>query len=234
MNKIIFETSIKKLIQAIKLRRENVNRVVLNRILKSRIRNNNFAIISNNCWGGAIYKALDLPYNTPFIGLFINSPCYIKLLQNFDFYMREEMTFQESSMYPIENIHYPIGVLDDVEIHFLHYKSEEEAKNKWDRRKERMLNSNYRLYFKHDDRDFPLISDILLFHKLKHLDAISFSKEKYKPNSNIMLSNPEDMILLHTTFHLFDVAEFINTGVVKNTLFNKIQNRIFKYPPTWT
>ena len=32
----------------------------------------------------------------------------------------------------------PIGILNDVEIVFLHYKSEEEAKEKWDRRKARI------------------------------------------------------------------------------------------------
>ncbi len=32
----------------------------------------------------------------------------------------------------------PIGVLDDIEIVFLHYHSEEEAYTKWNRRKERI------------------------------------------------------------------------------------------------
>lgn len=33
---------------------------------------------------------------------------------------------------------YPIGRIKDVDIHFLHYENEEEAYEKWNKRKERM------------------------------------------------------------------------------------------------
>ena len=46
--------------------------------------NNNFTIVSNNCWGGFIYKRFKLQYNSPFIGLFIFAPDYIYLLKNFN------------------------------------------------------------------------------------------------------------------------------------------------------
>lgn len=55
--------------------------------LSSRIEDRNFTIISNNCWGGELYKELNLAYNTPFIGLFIYAPCYIKMLKNLRFYL---------------------------------------------------------------------------------------------------------------------------------------------------
>ena len=38
--------------------------------------------------------------------------------------------------------HCPIGILDDIEVIFLHYKSEDEAYQKWNRRKERIVWDN--------------------------------------------------------------------------------------------
>ena len=222
----------KKFRLIIKNRFYELTKFILNSILRLRVRNRDFAIISNNCWGGAIYKALGIPYNTPFVGLYINSPCYMKLIQNLDFLLRKELVFTQESKYPIQKISYPIGLLDDVEIHFLHYSSEEEAKTKWERRLKRLLKSD-RLYYKIDDRDFSSKDDINDFHKCFESNTISFTKKKYDFSRNIELSNPDDLILLHTTFHLFDLAHFLNKGVVKNSTFNKIQNHFFKYPPTW-
>ena len=45
----------------------------------------------------------------------------------------------------------PVGILEDIELHFLHYNSEIEAKNKWNRRKKRINYSN--ILFKFSDND---------------------------------------------------------------------------------
>jgi uncharacterized protein (DUF1919 family) len=55
------------------------------------LKDKNFVIISDNCWGGEVYQWFKRPYNSPFIGLFLNGPCYIKLLSNFDYYMNQEL-----------------------------------------------------------------------------------------------------------------------------------------------
>lgn len=50
---------------------------------------------------------------------------------------------------------YPIGVLDDVEIQFLHYKTEQEATEKWSRRKQRInLNNLFITYSDDGDKNF--------------------------------------------------------------------------------
>lgn len=33
------------------------------------LKNKDFVIISDNCWGGAVYQWYDRPYNSPFVGL---------------------------------------------------------------------------------------------------------------------------------------------------------------------
>jgi uncharacterized protein (DUF1919 family) len=98
----------------------------------------NYCIITNNCYGFQYYKKKNIRYNTPFIGLFLFSPCYIKLLENFEYYMNLIPIKKDDSIYGEFN--YPICKLDDIEIHFLHYNNHEIAIQKWEERKKRMLN----------------------------------------------------------------------------------------------
>lgn len=113
----------------------------------ARLQNKDFVLISRNCWGGQVYQWLNIPYNTPFVGLFLFGPCYMKLLRDFERYMAIDLKFIEQSKYAeVEEI-YPIGILDDVEIHFQHYNGIEEARDKWNRRKKRMLAHNKTNFF---------------------------------------------------------------------------------------
>lgn len=71
--------------------------------------NRDFVIVSNNCWGAEIYKRLELEYNTPFVGLMIYGPDYIKLLENFDYYIDRELSFISVSKWLEGACPYPIG-----------------------------------------------------------------------------------------------------------------------------
>ena len=109
-------------------------------------------IITNNCYGLKYYSLRKIEYNTCFIGLFIFAPCYIKLLENFNNIMNLPLTKCVKSKY-INNPSYPVGMLDnDIEIHFMHYSSFKEAYDKWNRRKQRMLDIE-ECTIKMDDRD---------------------------------------------------------------------------------
>jgi uncharacterized protein (DUF1919 family) len=190
-------------------------------------------IISNNCWGGDIYQALKLPYNTPFIGMFINAPFYINFLKRPEYYLQLKLHFVLKSKY--ENLMakqgYPIGTLEDVEIHFLHYKSEEEAIDKWERRSKRMLKDHSSWFVKFDDRDNCTEDLVHDFHTLPYQNKISFTKSNFvEYENNIPLKHPDDLILLHTTYDIFDFVNWLNFSVVKNTSLNKLINYFFSYP----
>ncbi|WP_280178263.1 MULTISPECIES: DUF1919 domain-containing protein [unclassified Lentimonas] len=83
-------------------------------------------------------------YNTPFVGLFMMPECFTELVTNFEEYMEQEIRFVNESKYPIHdqqrkaNKLYPIGMLGNCEIHFLHYENEQDALEKWNRRKQRI------------------------------------------------------------------------------------------------
>ena len=109
-----------------------------------KLRNTEFCIVANNCLGSRLYKILGREYNTPFVGLMILPECFAKLVSNFDYYMEKEITFIKKSKYPPHNEpgrgadQYPLGLLGDIELHFIHYKTPEDAVEKWTRRKARM------------------------------------------------------------------------------------------------
>ncbi|MCA6056256.1 DUF1919 domain-containing protein, partial [Bacteroides thetaiotaomicron] len=67
------------------------------------------------------------------------------------------ITFKESRYRKIleqrggKNIICPIGVFDDIEVIFLHYKTSEEASEKWRRRKARIYWNN--IFFKMSEQN---------------------------------------------------------------------------------
>lgn len=122
------------------------SRRIANVLWMARHDGSDFSIISNNCWGGAIYQSLRRPYLTPFAGIFLMAPCYLRLLEDLRAHLRHPPRQAGESRYEsirmtrgIVAPRHPIGILgDDVEIHFLHYGTWEEALDKWQRRTARI------------------------------------------------------------------------------------------------
>lgn len=105
----------------------------------------NFTIISNNCWAGKTYQYLDMPYLSPTVGLYFFAEDYLRFVSNLRYYLSLDLRFisAEESRYADvlrgrNQLHVPIGIIDDVEIVFLHYATAEEAEQKWNRRKKRV------------------------------------------------------------------------------------------------
>lgn len=153
--------------------------------VKRSIKNRDFSIISNNCWAGRVYQYLDMPYLSPTAGLYFFAPDYIKFVSDLHHYLDTPLRFisPEESKYYEEikrrnQTDKPIGVLDDVEIVFLHYKSPEEAEEKWNRRKQRVNFNNIILKFSRMD----LCTD----NEIKQFDSLAF-KNKFVLNNRLPL-----------------------------------------------
>ena len=184
---------IRKILSKIKLTIKNTWTWLLSFIRKYNLKNRDFTIISNNCWGGFVYRRYNLPYKTPFLGLFIPAPCYIEMLEKFDYYMSLPLKFinlDESQYYGkiIKNgIVYPIGLLgDSVEVHFLHYSSKEEAIYKWEKRKKRIDKNNMLVKFSEMDCCTPEL--IECFDKLPFENKICFCINVYSDLRSVRLS----------------------------------------------
>lgn len=157
-------------------------------LLSCFLNNKSFSIISDNCWGGFVYQYFNLPYKTPFIGLFVFSPDYIILLSNLKFYLDSDLKFisHEDSKYKKQlKEHgtfgkYPIATLGgEVEIHFLHYGSQSEAREKWNKRVDRVDYDN--LIIKFCDRDMCNEKIIEKFFSLTFERKI-FLSSKFRSN----------------------------------------------------
>lgn len=155
---------------------------IINFIPRRRLKNRKFTIICDKCWAGKVYQELGIPYQTPFVGLFIFSPDYIKLLYNLEYYLKsggQPLRFVRESKYIEEfNNSYPLALLDDIEIHFLHYKSESEAQEKWQRRLARINWDN--LYFKFNDNDQCSYELMKKFDNLPFKSKVFFSSKIMK------------------------------------------------------
>lgn len=93
-------------------------------------------ILSNNCVAGVLYHDLGLRFDSPTINLFIKSADYIKLLEDTERYFEHEDLVEVYE----PSVDYPVGMLGDIKIYFMHYNNFELAKRKWE---ERCLRVNY-------------------------------------------------------------------------------------------
>jgi uncharacterized protein (DUF1919 family) len=116
---------------------------------KKQLKYTDFTIISNNCWGGMIYESYDLPKETPTVGMFFMASDYIRFLQRLKEYITgglltfinpQDSKWKEEVSGDKRFGSYPVGVLKldetdpGVEIFFLHYKDQQQAREKWQRR----------------------------------------------------------------------------------------------------
>lgn len=191
-----------------------------------------FVIISNNCWGAEIYKRLGREYNTPFVGLFIYGPDFLKLLKNFDFYINQQLQFKKESMWTDKELTYPIGYLSDIEIHFMHYKTKEEAELKWKRRLKRMklVKNKNNYYYKICDRDFSNRRILEQFHELPFKNKISFAVFELENKNHIQLSgtkgdkfSPDGVKLFKLTHNYFDLFCWLKKHKIQKTFYNNLK-----------
>ncbi|MBX2901203.1 MAG: DUF1919 domain-containing protein [Cyclobacteriaceae bacterium] len=135
-----------------------------------------FTVVSNNCWGGILYQDLKLPYQTPFVNMFMFADCYLKLATDFKTYMQKELRISDQSRYFTHPATYPVGHLGDVEIHFIHYTFQQPVAAVWARRTKRI---NYdKLFFVLSERDGCNAQHVHAFLKLP-FPKLAFTRYRY-------------------------------------------------------
>ena len=104
--------------------------------LRKRLRNDQFTILSPNCIAGTMYRKLGKEFLTPTINLWMTQGDFIKFAVNLSDYVAMRLVFQQTDK------SYPVAMLGDIQINFLHYKTEAEAEAAWERRKKRINYDN--------------------------------------------------------------------------------------------
>lgn len=174
------------IVDSIKIRTENLENLCLSKYRRNGLLNKNFSIISNNCWGGHVYRRYGLPYLSPTIGLYFFTEEYIKLLLNLKTNLNSSLRFinwQESKYRDIisekNQRSVPIGLLNEkIEIMFLHYANQKEAYEKWMRRCERVNYDN--LIIKISQMNLCSLEHLKEFEQLDYKKKIAFVIPEYK------------------------------------------------------
>jgi len=208
---------------------------------KLRLKNRRFILLSNNCWGYEIYRALGRQYNTPFVGLFLFPECYVRFLENFEKCIYLPLGFTKTSKYVKEctSITYPIGLLNnDIEIHFLHYSSESEALEKWSRRIGRLkrdIKSNVPIFVKFCDRDCCSKEQLSMFHSLPFENKLSIGvnplsaanhlcQPKMKASEGVFVL--DGLSLYRKRYHYFDISCWLSKGRLRHSAISRILSLI--------
>ena len=147
-------------------------RNIFNKILRLRLKNKNFSIIASNCNGGAIMNDLGVKFNTPTVNLFLFPNDFLTFLSDIEGNLKYDITEYKDNKY-----NYPIGNLNGIKIHFMHYGSFDEAKSKWNERKQRIDYNN--LFIMFTDRDGCTYEQIKQFDSLPYKNKVIFTHKPY-------------------------------------------------------
>lgn len=142
------------------------------KINRKKLKNHSFSIISSNCNGAFITHDLRQQFRSPFVNLYLLPKDFIKFCKNMSYYLEQPLTFTTE-----ENTSHPIGVLGDIRIYFVHYKTPQEAEQKWNERKQRINFDN--LFFIFSDRDGCTYEDLVEFDSLPYKNKVAFTNKKY-------------------------------------------------------
>lgn len=102
--------------------------------LRSRYLGDCPSIISCNCIGGVMCHDLGLPFKSPTVNLFLSSGDFLTFVENLEYYLSLEVVQDVSH----PELTYPVGKVGDLTLYFMHYKTFEEARDKWNARRKRV------------------------------------------------------------------------------------------------
>lgn len=142
-------------------------RVLLNAEMAKRLEGCSFTVFSNNCLGTVFYHDAGKEFTSPLINTAMDGEDFLRFVERPQYYLGQEMRFVK-----YEGYDYPIARLDDVEIRFVHYRSEEEAKSKFYDRAQRIVwDKVFVIATNHDGLNSPKL--------MARFDALPYDKIMY-------------------------------------------------------
>lgn len=103
-----------------------------NKYERSKLKNKDFTIFSQNCIGGIMYHDLGQQFLSPTVNMLFTPSDFLKFVKDPQKYLNAKLYFETPAT------SHPHGILEDIKINFVHYKTNEEAFEKWEQRKQRI------------------------------------------------------------------------------------------------
>lgn len=129
---------------------------LVNRHFRKRLKNEDFTILCPNCIGGVIYHRLGQRFDSPTVDLAINTHQFCIFFSHLDYYLSKDMKELPPDAHgiPCGSIEGNHADLPDILIRFVHYHNYQEAKEAWQRRKQRIHKDNlYLILYDINDMD---------------------------------------------------------------------------------
>lgn len=111
---------------------------------QANLKKKEISILCNNCTGGFILHDLGLRFDSPTINMFFHGLDFFDFVEHFEHYITQSLVQIPNPNYDPDAPDYPVAILSggglhkNIELHFLHYRSFEEANEKWEKRKARL------------------------------------------------------------------------------------------------
>ncbi len=195
------------------------------KIKAKKLANKDVTIIASDCFGTFMYHNLGLRFNSPTINLAIPQYDFLLFVSNLKGYLQSEVTEVSG-----HEKNYPVGKIvfegKPVTIHFMHYKSFEEAIDKWNERKKRVNLSNLCVVqlVPHTSEDYQkqfdripfdhkmLITDIARINSKCIVPSKIFTKPNYYPGK--VLEYPRS-ISVRRYMDKIDYVSFMNKAKIQ-------------------
>ena len=188
---------------------------------RARLANPSPTVFASNCNGGVMTHDLGLQFKSPTVNLFIRPKEYVKFLANLHHYL------YEASFVAGGGADYPVGILDDIRVDFVHYQSFDEAVEKWNSRLDRIDLDN--AFYIMTERDGCTHDDLVAFDELPYENKVVFvsrpmpeiSCSFYDPSFPVVngeldvLSNYVSKLSGRRYLDAFDYVSFFNGDGIK-------------------
>ena len=189
---------------------------------KRQLKNHDFSLLCNNCNGGIITHDLGEAFRSPTVNMFFPRDHFFRFCEDLEYYLTQPLTPCDNPITKPE-FDYPVCNLADLELHFMHYKSFAEAKDRWTVRSARLNFDNLFVMWTFFDETDPSL--LARFEQLPFPNKVAFTERPFPQfpsafcikgyeNGLGNLGLFEDL-LGHRKIDQFDYVAWFNSGVNK-------------------
>ncbi len=183
---------------------------------RRRLKNRSASVLSQNCVGCVISHDLGCRFNSPTVNLYLSCEDFLTLVEELDSFEGKEIAFLET------DDPFPVGVISagqkSITVYFVHYRTREEAREKWHTRFQRIDRENIRVIM--TDRDGFSEDTLERFRKLPYKKLLFTAKELNIPEAVTVdafrgQEQVGDLVAFQTItgkryFEAADIVEFLN------------------------
>ncbi len=158
--------------------------------MRKALKNTAPTFLCPNCIGGILFHDLGLQFRSPTVNTMMKQRDFVKFVLDPDRYLARELEFFDHPEYD-----FPCAKLDDVTVHFTHYHTEAEAREKWKNRCARIDRENLFVFLTERDglteEEIRSLSGIrargLVVFTAKSYPDIPYALQipKYEPNGEV-------------------------------------------------